>query len=52
MSTTREATNYIATRQFLSILWNPEVHYCLHKSSPLVPILSQTNPDQATPSYL
>jgi hypothetical protein len=43
---------HFATKEFPSILWNPKLHYRVHKSSQLVPILSHINSAHTSPSYL
>jgi hypothetical protein len=46
------AANYAATQELHSILWNPTVHYCVHNSTPLAPILSQIDPAHTISFYL
>ena len=52
-STSWEANRFPASQKISRTVWNPKVHYCSHKYTPPVPILSQFDPVHApTTHYL
>ena len=46
-----EANEFSASEEIPHFLWNPEVHYHIHKCPPPVPVLSHISPVHNSPSH-
>ena len=49
-SSTFEANRFSANEEIPRILWNPKVHYRIHKPQPPFPSLNQINPLHVSPT--
>jgi hypothetical protein len=47
-----QAASYAANQELPNNLWNAQIHYHVHRSPSLVPIMNQINPAHTIPSYL
>ena len=46
-----ETNRFAASQEIPSILWNPKVHYLIHKCPPSIPIVSQLDPFHTPKSH-